>query len=173
MKELNYKHFSLFMAGLVLVLLFSAFAGKDANVSDLTRTNWNEDGAYAAEPNAVGTIYRYNWTNLAGDTLTDTEADTLTLPVNLLSNWQYNYSIVKTELTGTLDVDVALQESARTTGTTDWITIASTTAAQDTLEAPCALQGTAVYGVRHRLILTGSGTQTALYNIQAVLKKTN
>jgi hypothetical protein len=158
--KMNYKPF-LF----VLAIVAAAFAW----------SAWGNGASMVAErdPMAVGQLYRYNWTNLAGDTLTDTEADTLYLPVNLLSNWTYNYSIVKTELTGTLAVDLALQESARATGTTDWITIASTSAAQDTLEAPATLQGANVYGVRHRLILTGSGTQTALYNIQAVLKKTN
>lgn len=101
------------------------------------------------------------------DTITNTEADTLALPVNFLSNWTYGYSVVLGNLSGTTNVAVVLQQSHTMSGTADWKTLATFTGTSGILH----LDGTDVTAVRHRLILTGSGTQSSTYDIDAIYKK--
>lgn len=111
------------------------------------------------------TYYRYAFT---ADTITNTEIDTLTLPEKIYSSYTFCYSVVRTNLSGTTNVKVFLDESNLTTGNTDWITIdstASTGATPDRIKVPI------VYGVRHRLRVVGAGTQSSIFAIQATGKK--
>lgn len=127
-------------------------------------------GAWGASEYGAGTpatLYQYAWT---ADTITNTENDTLALPVNLLSDYQYNYTLVKTNLSGTTALKLYLQESNLTSGTTDWITVDSSVTTTTTLGR---IKNTDTYGVRHRLIVDGSGTQSSKYWLYAKLKKQN
>lgn len=101
------------------------------------------------------------------DTITNTESDTLLLPVNFLSSWTYSYSVVLANLSGTTNVAVALQRSNSLSSDTDWKTAATFTGTSGILQEVA----TDVPGVRHRLILTGSGTQSSTYNIYGIYKK--
>lgn len=108
--------------------------------------------------------YRYT----VSDTITDAEADTIELPVLMLSPWSYNWTIQTTQLSGTQALAVALQESSSINGT-DWFPVdsKSTTGAAD-LDR---ITGQLIYGQRQRIIITGTGTQSTKYSIYFIAKK--
>ena len=101
------------------------------------------------------------------DTITDTEADTITLSPNLFSFWKYNYVVQGNELTGTIDLLVTVQER-NAPNSSIWYTIATDTVLAD-LEVEVFTGD--VYGTNQRVIITGSGTQSSEYTLQTVLKK--
>lgn len=103
----------------------------------------------------------------AADTITNTEADTITLTPNLFSYWKYNYTVLGTQLSGTIDFDVTVQESNTTSGS-EWYTLATDSLA--TSAGTLQLTGN-VAGLRHRVIITGVGTQSSTYQFRATLKK--
>ncbi len=122
------------------------------------------DKPEAFEPYASN-ILRHNFT---ADTITDAENDTLSLPYNLFSSFTSLYQMTRTNLSGTTNVAVTLQQSALTSGNTDWITVGTTSGTGATAEA---LTLNPTYGVRYRLIFDGTGTQSSRYTLTAVLKK--
>lgn len=138
-----------------------------------------EGAAYSSSYSAP--IYEATWTNgsegtSGTDTLTNTESDTLTVTPLLLSNWRYNYVLTATQQSGTKSVITILQEnSERTSGTwyeveRDTATGASTTVLR--LHGASNPDGIGwAKGVRHRVILTGTGTQATTYTLRAILKK--
>lgn len=102
------------------------------------------------------------------DTITNTEADTLTIPANLLSLWSASFSVNLTQLSGTADVAVVIQKSNTSSGS-DWKTLDTFTGTSGLLHE----EYSELLGRRYRLILTGSGTQSTTYDIDAILKKKN
>ena len=124
-------------------------------------------GGYDAGDAATGKYYRKAFTK---DTITNAANDTLAVPVNLLSLYTYDYTLVKTNISGTTALKLYLQESNLTSGNTDWLTIDSSVVSTTTTGR---IKGTDVFGVRHRLIVDGSGTQSSSYNLQATLKRKN
>ena len=108
-------------------------------------------------------IYRQS----ASDTITDTEADTIVINNNLFSFWKYNHTVKGVEESGTIDLTLTVQESNTTSGD-EWYTVKT-----DTVNADgeiTAITGD-VYGVRQRLIITGTGTQSAVYTHRLTSKK--
>ena len=108
-------------------------------------------------------IYRQS----ASDTITDTEADTILINNNLFSFWKYNHTVKGVEESGTIDLTLTVQESNTTSGD-EWYTVKT-----DSVDADgeiTAITGD-VYGVRQRLIITGTGTQSAVYTHRLTLKK--
>jgi len=108
-------------------------------------------------------IYRQS----ASDTITDTEADTIVINNNLFSFWKYNHTVKGVEESGTIDLTLTVQESNTTSGD-EWYTVKT-----DSVDADgeiTAITGD-VYGVRQRLIITGTGTQSAVYTHRLTLKK--
>lgn len=108
--------------------------------------------------------YRYT----ISDTITNSEADTIELPVLMLSPWSYNWTVETTQLSGTQALAIVLQESSSISGT-DWFQIdtKSTTGSAD-LDR---MTGALIYGQRQRIIITGSGTQSTKYQIYFIAKK--
>lgn len=119
--------------------------------------------APAAQYDAPSEYYTYAPSQ---DTITNTEADTLTLPVALLSTWSASYSVNLTQLSGTANVAVVLQKSNTANGT-DWKTLDTFTGTSGLLHE----EYSELLGRRYRLILTGTGTQSTTYDIDAILKK--
>lgn len=111
-------------------------------------------------------IYQYVFTS---DTITNTEADTLLIPTTLISRWGYNWTISTTQLSGTQNLSCQLQESNTRTGT-DWIAVGSPVTTSGSTDLDRAV-GEFVYGVRQRLIITGSGTQSTRYTVTTTFKK--
>jgi len=123
--------------------------------------------AFNGEKFAGPSTYRYAFT---ADTITNAEKDTLSFPVNLLSNFQLNVSTVRTSLSGTHNVKVYLDESNLTTGTTDWRVIDSTSTTTATV---ATIRQATIYGVRYRLRVSGTGTQSSRYTLQLTAKPVN
>lgn len=118
-------------------------------------------------------IYQYTWT---ADTITNTEADTLTGVTLYYDLWNYNYTLTATQLSGSTNIIAVLQENNYTTGnTTAWYEVE-----RDTLVGAGTLRlygasNTApslVKGVRQRVIQTGVGTQSSRYTLKGTWKKT-
>lgn len=102
------------------------------------------------------------------DTITNTESDTITISSNLLSAWSYNWTVQMSQLSGTSNISITVQESASKNGT-DWITIGtdSITGTSGTKR----IVGALVYGQRQRIIITGTGSQSTRYTVYTVYKK--
>jgi hypothetical protein len=108
-------------------------------------------------------IYRQS----ASDTITDTEADTILINNNLFSFWKYNHTVKGVQESGTIDLTLTVQESNTTSGD-EWYTVKT-----DSVDADGEITAVTgdVYGVRQRLIITGTGTQSAVYTHRLTLKK--
>jgi len=108
-------------------------------------------------------IYRQS----ASDTITDTEADTIVINNNLFSFWKYNHTVKGVEESGTIDLTLTVQESNTTSGD-EWYTVKT-----DSVDADGEITAVTgdIYGVRQRLIITGTGTQSAVYTHRLTLKK--
>ena len=132
------------------------------------------------EPLASNTFYEYTYTN---DTIANAANDTLYLPSNMrpvLSNYQITYAVTRTNISGTTNLAVKVEESAykysgSTPPTAGWAAslnsagsaaaTAATTATTEALYIPNA------YGCSYRCIIDGTGTQSSSYVIRVILKK--
>lgn len=111
------------------------------------------------------------------DTITNTEADTILVGPSAStyytfnSNFAYIYVLARTSLSGTANTTMVLQESnVSTGGAATWYTVSTASGTGATVTSVSASN---IYGRRHRLILTGTGTQSTSYGITATLKKVN
>lgn len=154
---MKYKLFG-FVLGLSLVVIAAVYSVGFAGGDNSTQV---ENSEFASP-----TTYRYAWTS---DTITNSERDTLTVPTNVLSAFQYQYGAWGTSLSGTYNCYLYLYESNLATGNNDWRLIDSATTATI---APRVIRGTNFYGIRHRLVIGGRGTQSSKYNVNVVLKPT-
>ena len=119
----------------------------------------------------------YSRTLVTLDTITNTEADTIlvgpssTSYYTFNSNFAYIYVLARTSLSGTANTTMVLQESnVSTGGASTWYTVSTASGTGATVTSVSASN---LYGRRHRLILTGTGTQSTSYGITATLKKVN
>lgn len=119
----------------------------------------------------------YSRTLVSVDTITNTEADTIlvgpssTSYYTFNSNFAYIYVLARTSLSGTANTTMVLQESnVSTGGASTWYTVSTASGTGATVTSVSASN---LYGRRHRLILTGTGTQSTSYGITATLKKVN
>lgn len=101
------------------------------------------------------------------DTITNAENDTITLTAKLYSQFQFNWTVITTQLSGTQSINAIVQESASDSDT-DWYPV-DTVALSGSADLD-RIVGTAVYGVRQRLIIDGSGTQSTRYRVYPVFK---
>jgi len=108
-------------------------------------------------------IYRY----VSTDTITNTEADTIALTPNLFSFFKSNHTVNATQLSGTSDLDVTIQETNNIDGG-EWYTVATDSIA--TNGGTVSLTSD-VYGIKRRVIITGVGTQSTIYVLRSVMKK--
>lgn len=116
---------------------------------------------------APTTPYRYTWT---ADTITNTEIDTVSVPASFLSNYQFQIQAVRTSLSGTHNVKLYLDESNLTSGITDWRVIDSTSTTTATIGA---IRQSVSYGLRYRVRVKGTGTQSSRYAMNIVAKPLN
>ena len=141
----------------------------------------NAQGAAQSEDDyaVVGGNVQYNFRL---DTITNTEKDMIPLgkpnvnnivanPVNFMSLYTYDISIVRASLSGTHNVKVYLDKSNTSSGTsTDWFTIDSTST---TTATTAMLRSTDATGAKYRLRINGTGTQSSTYQIWTLWKKKN
>lgn len=121
----------------------------------------------SVERNAAPAVSTIRKTTI--DTITNAEKDTLAVAGTLLSPYYYNIQGFRTSLSGTHNVKVYLDQSAVTSGDTDWIAVDSTSTTTATL---FALRGTA-YGIRYRIRMSGTGSQSSRYGVTYVFKPLN
>lgn len=109
----------------------------------------------------------YTW---AVDTITDTEADTLTLGEVQASNWYGVLAVDGRQLSGTQSIIVAVQGSAwRSPDSDQWKEVARDTLNGTQEVIHIDLSRVALFS--YRAILTGSGTQSTEYEAIVPLKK--
>jgi hypothetical protein len=117
-------------------------------------------------------IYQYQF---PVDTLRDGESATFTVPTLLYSKWDYSWTVTATQDSGTTDLTLKLYESAyqqgdtSANGTTTWVELSDTLAVAGS--ATKRLNGTPVYGIRQKAVVTATGAQKTGYNVKVVLKK--
>lgn len=151
---------------LIFTLALVAFAFKPASEMPAAEyTGTADDGVTAYEPTLSKNI-RFQFDL---DTITNAANDTLSVPYNLFSEFSGTFNIVRTNISGTTNIAVTLQSSAVTSGS-DWCDVASTSA---TTATPEAITVSSMPGVRYRLIVDGTGTQSSSYYINGSLKKLN
>lgn len=127
---------------------------------------------FAAPSASTYYLYPTSATGYESVTITNSGNDTTTLGANLLSRWSYCWHINSTQSSGTENVIAIIQEtnnaSSSQTTPTDWIEVD-----RDTLTAneDLRMTGDIVYGVKQRLILDGSGTQSTAITTKFVGKK--
>lgn len=143
------KNKTIVFAGLLVVAAFVAMA-------------FGSESSYK-----VGEYYRYV---PSADTITNAEKDTLLLPVTMYSQYTYCIQGVRTSLSGTHNVKFVLQQSNTTSGNTDWVGVDSTSTTSATIGL---LQGQELYGIRYRILVNGSGTQSSRYALNCTFKKKN
>ena len=102
------------------------------------------------------------------DTITDTEVDTLAIPGTLASAWVATYGITGDELSGTIDFAYVVEENLNTSGGT-WQSVDTDVSTTDGEEI--ILTDAAVAGLKQRIRITGTGTQSSVYSVRIVYKK--
>lgn len=111
--------------------------------------------------------FNYYWSP-TDDTITDTENDTLTNTDILSGFYYYNYTINTTELADTVLVTVYVEECTQETGS-QWYR--ADTMTSQTNQGLTRLSGGPIYGMRHRLVVDGTGAnQDFKYDINATYK---
>ena len=119
----------------------------------------------------------YYLREITADTITTTESDTINFPVSFLGPWLPVFKFETTQLSGTQNLSVVFQESHKTSGNTDWFAVGSavtTSGATDSDIFRYASATTPVAsGVRFRIIITGTGTQSTRYTGRLVAKRLN
>ena len=106
----------------------------------------------------------------AVDTITNTESDTITYSFPY-RNFDYAWMLQATGISGTDSLSVKIEETACASCST-WKQVGNTA----TLGATGATNQIAfftgdLYGLRHRIIITGIGTQSTKYNVYATFRR--
>lgn len=156
---------------------FFAFSPSDKAAENAVVNIVTPEGEYQS----VGTsLYQYTYTK---DTITNAANDTLYLPSTMRpvnSDFLIAYSITRTNISGTTNLAVKVEESTykysgSTPPTAGWVAslntagsaaaTAATTATEEELRIPNA------FGLSYRVIVDGTGTQSSSYVLRVVLKK--
>lgn len=166
----------------LFAVVFSAQAFKAPDNSGKSESVMQETAALAAPTaTSVGGFSPFNYRK---DTITNAEIDTFLIgkrdnstwntvstATNFLSLYTYDISILRTSLSGTHNVKIYLDKSNASSGTpTDWFTIDSTST---TTATTAMLRSTDATGIRYRLRIKGTGTQSSAFTIWSMWKKKN
>ena len=159
---------NIFFGLLAAMLTFFALSGFGPNAKTINTITETAEGVMQETQNTVAggsaSTYRYAWT---ADTITNAEKDTLAVPVSLFTNYQIQVQSVRTSLSGTHNVKLYLDESNLNSGITDWRVIDSTSTTTATIGA---IRQAVTYGVRYRVRVSGTGTQSSRYAMNIVAK---
>ncbi len=121
---------------------------------------------------AVSNTYRYE---LTAGSITNAENDTIAVPAQFLDAWIPSIWLETTRASGTMAINLILQENSKLTGTSNWVSV-------DTVAIGNAATGLArldypfapyhMRGLRARVIIDGSGTQSVTYTGRFIAKRT-
>ena len=167
----------LFGALVTLIVCVALISGTDKNtvaVSDLVNTDLKkmvvQDPQTAALAASSYYIYPTGGTTYEIDTVTNATNDTVTIPVNLLTDRNGAWSVQATNISGTTSIIAIVQESTylgTTSSATDWHEVT-----RDTFAATGNdwLFFDNITGFKMRLVLDGSGTQSTRVQTKFVAK---
>lgn len=179
MKNISFKGFALLAVLAVFASMVAMSFDKPAqamSAAQIEELAASEEGYY----DAVGGIYEKTFTK---DTITDAGNDTLYLPSSMrpvISNFIHGLSVTRTNISGTTNLAVKIEESTyRYSGTTPptagWATSLNTAAAAAATAATTAtteeIRLPDSHALSYRVIIDGTGTQSSSYVIRWILKK--
>ena len=121
------------------------------------------------KPIVNSSVLKTHLNTFASQTLTDANTINFVLPYKLESLYDVSYIIKVTKASGTVAGTIYLQEAGDFAGT-DYVTALSTTLSD--ASANYLLNNTAK-GVRSRISIVGTGTQSATVTVYAIIKPTN
>jgi hypothetical protein len=154
------KHLKYF-AGLVIVSAALMFASTSESVGKMLATDPVD----------------YYLKEITADTITTTESDTIRFAAQFLGSWLPVFKFETTQLSGTQNLSVVFQESHKTTGNTDWFAVGSAVTTSGSTDSDIFRYASATTpvasGVRFRVIITGTGTQSTRYTGRLVAKRLN
>jgi hypothetical protein len=175
---------ALFGALLATLFAFRTTTNNDATTSEEYGIVYGESGAFApvsledlnsALTASTNPVYQ---TGETIDTIANAANDTLTFAPNLISKWIYNHTVDVTSLSGTVNIIAILQENNERTGGTWYEVERDTLAAAGQIRLHGAYNASKnsqvtgfVKGLRQRLVLDGSGTQSSRYIHNGTYKK--
>ena len=114
---------------------------------------------------------------ITADTITNTESDTLTFVATFQGAWLPVFKFETTQLSGTQNLSVVFQESHKTSGSTDWMAVGSAVTTSGSTDSDIFRYASATTpvgsGIRYRVIITGTGTQSTRYTGRLVAKRLN
>jgi hypothetical protein len=166
-----------------VVVLMIAFAGMVAfgSGSRAYEAAVVKESTAEGDFESVGTgYYEYTYTK---DTISNAANDTLYLPSKMrpvLSDFIVTYSVTRTNISGTTNIAVKIEEStykysSSTPPTAGWVAslntagsaaaTAATTATEEEIRLPNA------HAVSYRCIVDGTGTQSTSYVVRVIMKK--
>jgi hypothetical protein len=167
--------FALLMAG---IFAFSNNDFEKAFKQERLVTITDAHGELMAAPSQA--FYQYTWTM---DTITNAANDTLNLPSALrplLSDFEQCWSIVRTNISGTTNLAVKIEQtpylySGSTAPTLGWVTALNSANASAATAATTATTENIVLSMspacNYRCIVDGTGTQSTSYRLRLVLKR--
>ncbi len=161
---------SFFIGALMVFAIGMAYAfdkpeaPKEALTMEVYKTD--ESGAEVLDYNSSVKPYWHRPYSL--DTITNAANDTILLPVALYSAFEGVFQVVRTSISGTPNVAIKVEQSNIASGNTDWVSVATGSGTGATTEA---LQLTSMNGLRYRLILDGTGTQSTSYRAHITIKR--
>ena len=107
----------------------------------------------------------------SSDTITDAEIDTIYISNLLYFDGAYYFHVTTDSLSGTDDLTFQLQASTAANASASvgtWVNLGSSV--QRTSDGTSAISGTTTYGLKHRLLVTGGGTQSTVYTLTGQYK---
>lgn len=122
----------------------------------------------AESPDDYSAPFNPMYTETSSDTITNAENDTITLSSRLFSKWTYNWTLNVTNLSGTTNVIVKVEESNSYSGN-DWYPVGTPDTASGT--ELLRVYGDVVYGRRQRIIIDGTGTHSSTYTATGTYKR--
>ena len=120
---------------------------------------------------SVSNTYRHE---LTAGTITNAENDTIAIPAQFLDAWIPSVYLETTRASGTMAINLILQENSTITGSTRWVsvdTVAIGNAASGFTRLDYPFQPYHMRGLRARVIIDGSGTQSVTYTGRFIAKR--
>lgn len=149
----------------IMAALVTAFVAFDKPTASIMTTT-DEIGVVTTTYAPSGTFTKA----YPSGSIVNAENDTITIPETLASAYQYSYQIRVTPVSGTKDIEARLEQIGAI-GSTRWMPVDSVTFSGTGI-INLVLKNANTWGVKHRLILDGTGTQSQTYNVDATLKMT-
>lgn len=154
-----------------VLLLAAGNVTPNVRVADATQEDYKVIDVHSDYTAAFDFTERSPFTRLfTADTITNTEVDTLLLPVNVLTNYEAAVAVWIANLSGTSNLTIVVDE-----GWVDALGVQRWDVGQDTIVSASAAASVLVdigrlAGRNYRIRITGSGTQSTRYSVSFFAK---